>query len=213
MADTAAIYGLVGAIGGALLGAGAAVAVPVLQNRSAARARRWTLAEAEITRLVKIRSGVRAVLQLQAEAVDALAAGREVAADGFAAAMSTAFSDLRKAADDALIDGLVIPQSGGGDLPAYGWSPPSGGGRIGTRGRLHQETITSPIVVTMQRLNDDIRSALDSASEGVSAATVDSLRGQVEEVERLRAELISLLLDRVETARGRTGAPRDTDTA
>ncbi|MFF8940376.1 hypothetical protein ACF08O_37865 [Streptomyces paradoxus] len=195
MADTAAFYGLVGAIGRALLGAGAAVTAPLLQNRGAARARRWELAEAEVNRLIKIRSSTRTVLQLQAQTVDALAAGRVIATDGFAAAMSAAFSELQEAADGALIDGLLLPLYKGSEFTAYGWTPPP-----------DQETFTSPIVVALQRLGDDICFALDSPAGGVSPATISSLRDQVAEAERLRGELISRLLDRIEMARSRRGA-------
>ncbi|MCL3998122.1 hypothetical protein [Streptomyces lavenduligriseus] len=197
MADTAALYGLVGAIGGALLGAGAVVAAPLLQNRGAARTRHWGLAEAEVNRLIKIRSSTRAVLYLQSQTVDALAAGREVAPAEFAAAMSSALSVLREAADDALADGLVFPQS-----PSTRPDPSMRRERR-RRGRSMPPpyNVTSPIVMCLQRLGDDIRSALDSPVGEVSSASITSLRGQVTEAERLREELISLLLDRMERAR------------
>ncbi|MFF9457337.1 hypothetical protein [Streptomyces flaveolus] len=204
MADTAAFYGLVGAIGGALLGAGAAVAAPLLQNRGAERGRHWSLAEAEVNRLIKIRSSTRAVLQLQAQTVDALATGREILPDDFAAAMSAAFSELQEAADGALIDGLVFPQSPGSEITARGWRP-RGRRRRRSAPQQYQGESIFPIVMCLRRLGDDIRSALDSSAAGASSAAISSLQDQVAEAERLRGELISVLLDRIEMARNRRG--------
>lgn len=195
MADSAAIYGLVGAVGGALLGAAAAVSAPMLQNRGAARARRSAQAEAEVNRLIKIRSSTRAVLRLHAETVDYLASGRGVVRDNVVSAMSRALAELQEAADDALMDGLILPQSSssaGSPYPRPGraaYDRPGGGG------------FTSPLVVTLHRLDQDIRAALDTGPEGVSSETTTSLLEQVAEAERLRGLLISQLLDRIETAR------------
>lgn len=194
MADTAALYGLVGAIGGALLGAGAALAVPLLQNKSMVRARNWELADAEINRLIKIRSSTRAVIRIQAQTIAALGAGREVMPESFSPAMSAALSELQEAADAALADGLVFPTLSNGDLSHYESRPPQ------------EEVVTSPVLIYLQSLGDDISSAVHSQAGRIAPATISSLEHRIAGAERLRGELISLLLDRVEMARRLRGA-------
>ncbi|MGW1838549.1 hypothetical protein [Streptomyces sp. NPDC002067] len=64
MADQAALFGLVGALGGAVLGAGGAVVVPLLTRRHAQRDRRRSRAEDEFTRLLGLRQSTRHLQEL-----------------------------------------------------------------------------------------------------------------------------------------------------
>ncbi|MFC9261321.1 hypothetical protein ACFT25_16070 [Streptomyces hydrogenans] len=198
MADAAALYGLVGAIGGALLGAGAAVSAALLQSSGARRARRWALADAELNRLVAVRSGTRVVLQLQIEAVEALAAGRVVGADEFAVGMDGAMAGLRRALDEALIDGLLIPQTQGTPLTVgHPWS-------MRRRYRpVHVEygESTAAMVRSLERLGRDIHTVLGSVEQRESQEAIAGLQEQIATAEDLRRHLMSWLLDRVEAAR------------
>ncbi|MFB7763286.1 hypothetical protein [Streptomyces xiamenensis] len=63
MVDQAALYGLMGALGGSIFGAGAAIAVPMLTQRYAKREKRRARLEDEFARVQKLR---RATRRLQA---------------------------------------------------------------------------------------------------------------------------------------------------
>lgn len=106
MADTAAVYGLVGALGGALLGGAATFAVPVLQNRHTNRARRQSRAEAKFNRLMALRKTTRELVRLLDEEHTSLLAGRAVARDASWPALQAALDAVGDATDSLAIDGL-----------------------------------------------------------------------------------------------------------
>lgn len=212
MADTAAFYGLLGALGGALLGAGAAITAPLLQNRNATRNRNRAEAEDEINRLIRVRSSTRAVVKLQREAVAALTDGHRIEVSEFTSAMSSALDDLQDAADGVLLDGWLIPISEGSVVtlgrrfrrPRVLRPPES---RRLLRDELHvylaTRGLTSPFALpltALERLGGEIRRAAQVQAEGIPVEVIDSLRDQVAEAERLRGVLISEVLDRIEQA-------------
>lgn len=215
MADTAAFYGLVGALGGALLGAGAAIMAPLLQNRYATRDRNRAEAEDEMNRLIRVRSSARAVVKLQREAVAALVDGHGVEVSEFASAMSTALGDLQDAADGVLLDGWLIPISEGSVAPlslrlSLFWRPravrPHESRRL-RRGELALDLadrgLPNPFalpLIMLERLGAEIRRAAQVQAEGIPVDVIESLRDQVAEAERLRGVLISEVLDRIEHA-------------
>ncbi|MFJ9033904.1 hypothetical protein ACIRQP_36570 [Streptomyces sp. NPDC102274] len=106
MADSAAVYGLVGVIGGALLGGAATFAVPVLQNRHAERVRRQSRAEAKFNRLMALRKTTRELVGLLDEEYTSLLAGRAVVRDVTWPALQAALDAVGGAADNLAIDGL-----------------------------------------------------------------------------------------------------------
>ncbi|MFE4536988.1 hypothetical protein ACFRKB_18240 [Streptomyces scopuliridis] len=106
MADIAAVYGLVGVIGGALLGGAATFAVPVLQNRNADRARRQSRAEAKFNRLMALRKSTRELVGLLDEEYASVLAGRVVVRDVSWPALQAALDAVGEAADNLAIDGL-----------------------------------------------------------------------------------------------------------
>ncbi|MGY3677703.1 hypothetical protein [Streptomyces sp. TE33382] len=106
MADVAAVYGLVGAVGGALLGGTATFAVPMLQNRYADRVRRQSRAEAKFNRLMALRKATRELVRLLDEECASVLAGRGVGPDAAWPALQAALDAVGQAADDLAIDGL-----------------------------------------------------------------------------------------------------------
>ena len=128
MADQAALYGLVGAIGGAALGAGAAVLGPMLLHRQQASERRRQEARLEereqgqaqlesereerrnregpAQRLISLRATTRSYQELLQETVLALQSGREVDLGVFESDLAAAHSALNSAFDQALLDGI-----------------------------------------------------------------------------------------------------------
>ncbi|MFH7340653.1 hypothetical protein [Streptomyces sp. KHY 26] len=209
MADTAAFYGLLGALGGALLGAGAAITAPLLQTKNATRDRNRAEAEDEINRLIRVRSSTRAVVKLQRETVAALIDGHGVEVSEFASAMSGALDDLQDAADGVLLDGWLIPISEGSavTLRRRFRRPRVPVPRRLLRDELHvyltTNGLTNPFAMpltALERLGDEIRRAAQAQTDGIPVEVIDSLRDQVAEAERLRGVLISEVLDRIERA-------------
>lgn len=128
MADQAALYGLVGAIGGATLGAGAAVFGPMLLHRQQASERRLQEARLEqreqhqsqleldreerrdreglAQRLINLRATTRSYQELLLETLLELKSGREVDPGAFDGNLAAAHSALNSAFDEALLDGI-----------------------------------------------------------------------------------------------------------
>ncbi|MEV4937368.1 hypothetical protein [Streptomyces zaomyceticus] len=117
--------------------------------------------------------------------------------------MTDALAELRKAVDDALIDGLLVPQSRGTERALGGRS------QRGTRGRhpgqLIYDESTLAMIGCLERLGRDIHTALKSSEARTSSETITSLRDKITAAEELRATLMSWLLDRIEVARSRQG--------
>ena len=128
MADQAALYGLVGAIGGAALGAGAAVVGPMLLHRQQASERRRQEARLEqrelgqaqlesereerrsreglAQRLINLRATTRSYQELLQETLLTLQSGREVDLGAFEVDLAATHSALNSAFDEALLDGI-----------------------------------------------------------------------------------------------------------
>ncbi|MFJ2771752.1 hypothetical protein [Streptomyces sp. NPDC087300] len=112
MADTNALYGVAGAIGGALIAGGAAVVGPLLLHRRGARqtgaADTRARIEAEVSRMIRMRSSSRGWLILLEDTARELTEGRAVDAAHFAAAVSTARAELSGALDEGMHDGIWV---------------------------------------------------------------------------------------------------------
>jgi hypothetical protein len=121
VSDPAALYALIGALGGAVLGAGATIAVPLISGRharhvqkqareDAEREKQRAREEAEFVRLMALRRASREVLLL-------LETGRHDAIRGsfdpaeFSSALSAATREMRDAADALEIDGFRFKHS------------------------------------------------------------------------------------------------------
>ncbi|MFF4275008.1 hypothetical protein [Streptomyces sp. NPDC001536] len=70
MADGAAVYGLIGAVGGALLGALGTLSVPLLQNRRTDRERDRSRAEGHFEKLMALRNATRDLVMLLEDTLD-----------------------------------------------------------------------------------------------------------------------------------------------
>ncbi|MFE6904012.1 hypothetical protein ACFVFJ_45655 [Streptomyces sp. NPDC057717] len=123
MADSAAIYGLVGAVGGALIGAGGAVYGPLLlhrrtsqhqqeQSRAQETMRRSedqaVRKDAEVARIINVRATLGGWIGLLQAAFEDLEAGCSVDIDHFDEAIANAREEAGKAIDQALVDGMWI---------------------------------------------------------------------------------------------------------
>ncbi|MET7715158.1 hypothetical protein [Streptomyces sp. NPDC005407] len=128
MADQAALHGLVGAIGGAALGAGAVVFGPMLRHRQQGSERRLQEARLEqreqgqaqleldreerrnreglAQRLINLRATTRSYQELLLETLLELKSGREVDPGAFEGNLAAAHSALNSAFDEALLDGI-----------------------------------------------------------------------------------------------------------
>ncbi|MEW1780122.1 hypothetical protein [Streptomyces sp. NPDC086777] len=119
MADANAIYGAVGAVGGALIGAAAAVIAPVLVQRGSSRnemkaeARRRVGEEVE--RIIEIRTTGRAWQDTLERAVQDLTADRHVDIDRFDESITALEREAAAAAYAVAVDGVWVglgPASG-----------------------------------------------------------------------------------------------------
>ncbi|MGV9565030.1 hypothetical protein [Streptomyces sp. NPDC003480] len=112
MADSSAVYGAVGAIGGALIGAGAAVFGPLLVQRGSSRQQKEAevrnRASEEIERIIQIRSTGRAWQDTLERTVQDLEAGRRVDVDRFDEAINALEREAASAAYAAAADGVWV---------------------------------------------------------------------------------------------------------
>lgn len=204
MADSAALYGLIGAVSGALLGAGAAVMAPFLQIRAAERARRHSRAEAEMGRLLDLRKSTRMAVAHLSETVEALIAGRPPTIEEFVAARQVALNAVEEAAESATMDGLEFALSPGSGQELVQRAvlrrqpaPPSGAAAIcdhTQRGR--------------QRSRQCAGGYNGGEPQSLSPEAAEELRWTVTRLEELRGELLSRLLDRMESLREVQGSTR-----
>lgn len=213
MADSAAFYGLIAAIGAALVGAIAAVTAPILQFRGAERLRRRSLADAEIESLVALRRTTRDALAVLSEGVGVLESGGTLDSDAFEESLASALRQVEEAADQAAVHGLVILVS------QWDYAGPVEGrrrSRLSLRQRLarlqrqwptpltpEQRTLIPFIRDIGARVPGTARLIRDRDTEGLAfpGNTPRSLRLRTQEAERIRGKLIRSLLDRIEDLR------------
>ncbi|MCX4482367.1 hypothetical protein OG890_00130 [Streptomyces anulatus] len=116
MADQAALFGLVGALGGAVLGAGAAITSPVLTQRYARRERERARQAEEFHRLLGLRRATRKVQQLLDP--DTMIRGHAPwDAERFSDEMDAALDALRDAADQVEIYGYAFVHTASSSPP------------------------------------------------------------------------------------------------
>ncbi|MGW6917788.1 hypothetical protein ACWGB8_28780 [Kitasatospora sp. NPDC054939] len=201
MADSAALFGLIGVVGGAALGAGATMFSSVLQSRTAERIRRRSRAEEEMHRLIALRKSTREALKYLSEAVEGLESGRPASRDEFMAGWHVARNAVTDAADMTTIDGFGLAQSPGSEEAMRGlqrsrrrrWprprqrSPLQGQGRPG-------------IVISLDAAGSAVGVALHTQGLGTALSPEDMrrLRELVTRVEEGRSTLLASLLDRME---------------
>ncbi|MFD7921337.1 hypothetical protein ACFV3R_19180 [Streptomyces sp. NPDC059740] len=197
-----AVYGLVGALGGALLTAGVAYWGPLHQQREAARqtaeAQRRTSLEAEVGRLVDIRSTLRTWQRVLDDAFALMVLGAPLDLDEFKAAEAEAKSRALRALDEVMRDGWYIPVS------SYGLPGPSGGPAPHSR-----------LVEVLTEMGQRIR-RLGLAGRSVAREEAEAQEFHALSVEagRERGEMSEIIQDRLENMAvrfprddGRHGAP------
>ncbi|MET9451821.1 hypothetical protein [Streptomyces cinerochromogenes] len=112
MTDMGAVYGAVGAVGGALIGAGAAVWGPLLVQRGSSREQKEAEARRrageEVERIVQIRSTGRAWQDTLERTVQDLEAGRPVDIDRFDETIGGLEREAAAAAYAAAVDGMWV---------------------------------------------------------------------------------------------------------
>ncbi|MGW1364940.1 hypothetical protein ACWCQP_47035 [Streptomyces chartreusis] len=101
-----AIYGLVGALGGALLGAAATISAPIVTGRHARRQEQRARATDEFERLMTLRQSTRELVMLLDRVRDASAGGLRVDIDELRRELAAALKDMRGAADRCEVHGL-----------------------------------------------------------------------------------------------------------
>ncbi|MFE4306680.1 hypothetical protein ACFQ9H_28035 [Streptomyces sp. NPDC056517] len=208
--DTAmseALYGLLGALGGALITGAAAFWGPLQTQRRAFAAERERRSaeqeraataeetaqaqarrEAETTRIIRMRTTTRAWSDFLARAIQDLGLGRPVDADWFDEQALAVRNEAQSALDHALHDGLWIWQS------SYGWPPQlphpvppaHSPEQIRVLGALGRATVlTREAVIRGERLDTmrvtALRNALDKADEARGALNA-ALFNRLEEV-------------------------------
>ncbi|MFE6946426.1 hypothetical protein [Streptomyces chartreusis] len=101
-----AIYGLVGALGGALLGAAATISTPILTSRHARRQEQRARATDEFERLMSLRQATRELAMLLDRAHDSMLNGGRVDTDELRRELNTVLKDMRDAADRCEVHGM-----------------------------------------------------------------------------------------------------------
>lgn len=186
MADLAAVYGLVGALGGAALGAGATIAAPVLLNRGSRRQQQRVDAGAEFDRLMSLRSATREALLLLGDAYEALLRDDPVDPKEFRAAMSSAQREVRDRADNVERDGLRFVHTRGTPEARY-WE-----------GASPEALSLRDLTEAMQRMTRSVCEAVGEQG-GPDRETLELIGRQYSAVEQRRRHLLGALLDRMET--------------
>ncbi|GGT57970.1 hypothetical protein GCM10010271_72020 [Streptomyces kurssanovii] len=111
MENGAAFYGLLGAVGGALLGAAATFFTPVLQNWYADQDRRRARAEARFARLMSLRTTTRKVVVLLRAKSELVSRGITLEPEQFRSSVELAMEKAESAADALGGDGLLLYQT------------------------------------------------------------------------------------------------------
>ncbi|MFF5854448.1 hypothetical protein ACFY8B_02240 [Streptomyces sp. NPDC012751] len=186
------VYGLLGALGGALITAAGAywgpLRVSAAARRAAAKAEGRARREAETTRIILMRTTTRTWRDLLARTIQDLELGLLVDIAAFDEAVTTARNSAQSALDHALHDGIWIQQTGYG-YPAAP-SGPFGPDQLRVLTALGRLThVTRAAVIRREPLDDDRAEALKRALDAADEA---------------RGELSAALLNRLEQIMGVT---------
>ncbi|MFJ2867465.1 hypothetical protein [Kitasatospora sp. NPDC087314] len=199
MADSAELFGLIGVLGGAVLGAGATTFSSALQTRTAERIRRRSRAEEEMRRLIVLRKSTREALKYLSDAVEGLESGRPDSRDEFMAGWQVARNAVTDAADTSTIDGFGLPQSPSSEEAMRGL-------QRSRRWRWPRRRQQSPfqghpgIVISLDAAGFAVGEALRTQGLGTALGQEDMrrLRELVTRVEEGRSVMLATLLDRME---------------
>ncbi|MGW3183762.1 hypothetical protein ACWDD9_31275 [Kitasatospora sp. NPDC001119] len=200
MADSEALFGLIGVIGGAVLGAGATMFSSALQTRTAERIRRRSRAEEEMRRLIALRKSTREALKCLSDTVEGLESAQPASRDGFMADWQAARSAVTDAAEMSTIDGFDLALSPGTEEAMRRREHDSG---QQARPRRHQSSPSqdSPgIVISLDIAGSALGEALRAQGLGTALTPEDMrrLRELVARAEEGRSTLLAALLDRME---------------
>ncbi|TDU73539.1 hypothetical protein [Streptomyces sp. KS 21] len=195
-----AVYGLLGALGGALItGAGAYWGPVHLQRHTLTAQREQAEAsrrEAETTRIILMRTTTRVWRDLLERTIQDLELGRQVDIEAFDDATFVARSGAQSALDHALHDGIWIRQSG------YGY--PSGSPLDGSpQQQASRSEEQSHVLQTLERVTALTRAAV-IVSEPLGTGGRSVLRSALDGADKARGALSSALLNRLEQVMGVT---------
>ncbi|MFJ5921576.1 hypothetical protein ACIQF6_03090 [Kitasatospora sp. NPDC092948] len=198
MADSAELFGLIGVVGGAVLGAGATMFSSALQTRTAERIRRRSRAEDELRRLIALRKSTREALKYLSDAMEGLESGRPYSRDEFMAGWQPARNAVTDAADLTAIDGLGLAQSPGSEEAMRQLRRAHR--RRWPRRRESPSQDRPGIVVALDAAGFALGEALRTQDLGTALDEEDMrrLRELVTRVEEGRTALMTTLLDRME---------------
>lgn len=201
MADSAALFGLIGVLGGAVLGAGATMFSSALQTRTAERIRRRSRAEEEMCRLIALRKSTREALKYLSDAVEGLESGQPDSRDEFMAGWQVARNAVADAGDMTTIDGLGLALSPGSEEAMRGLQRSRRPGWPRRRRRSPLQGQGRPgIVVSLDAAGSAVGVALRTQDLGTALSREDMrrLRELVTRAEEGRSALLATLLDRME---------------
>lgn len=202
MADSAELFGLVGVVGGAVLGAGATMLSSALQTRTAERIRRRSRAEEEMRRLIALRKSTREALAYLSDTVEGLESGRPGSGDAFTAGWQAARNAVTDAADMTTIDGFGFAQSRSSEEAMRGL--PQRSRRRRWPGRRRQITVPVQgrpgVVTSLDAAGFAVGEALRARDLGTALSPEDMrrLRELMTRAEEGRSALLATLLDRME---------------
>lgn len=199
MADSAALFGLIGVVGGAVLGAGATIFSSALQTRTAERIRRRSRAEEEMRRLIALRKSTREALKYLSDTVESLESGQSASRDAFMANWQVKQSAVTDAAEMTTIDGFGLALSPGTEEAIRGRqrSRQQRWPHRRQRGLLQGRP---GIVISLDMTGSAVGEALRAQDLGTALGPEDMrrLRELVTRAEESRSALLTTLLDRME---------------
>jgi hypothetical protein len=201
MADSAALFGLIGMVGGAVLGAAATMFSSALQTRTSERIRRRSRAEEEMRRLIALRRSTREALKYLSDTVEGLESGQPASRDDFMVGWQVARDAVTDAADMTTIDGFDLALSPGTEEAMRGR-------QRSCRWRWRRRRQRSPlqiqggpgIVISLDVAGSAVGVALRTQDLGTALSQEDMrrLRELVTRAEEGRSVLLATLLDRME---------------
>ncbi|NBM14951.1 hypothetical protein [Streptomyces sp. GC420] len=179
-----AIYGLIGALGGAVLGGAATLTAPVFAGRHTRRQEQRVRREVEFERMMDLRRATRDVLLILDDGRQALYRGEPVDTSG----LREAVMKMREAADRCEVYGLRFEHSRS--------SAETAGAREWTPGTEALRALAQWAWVTEECLG---RAA---AAEGESRRRhAQQAEGHYESAENARRQVLGVLMDRMEELR------------
>ncbi|MFI1911240.1 hypothetical protein ACH444_35975 [Streptomyces microflavus] len=199
MADSAALFGLIGVVGGAVLGAGATMFSSALQTRTAERIRRRSRAEEEMHRLISLRKSTREALKYLSDAVKSLESGWPDSRDEFMVGWQVARSAVTDAAEMTTIDGFGLALTPGTE-EAMHERQRSRQQRWPRRRQRSPSQGLPGIVISLDVAGSAVGEALRAQDLGTALGPEDMRRLQelVTRAEEGRSALLAILLDRME---------------